>query len=38
MKIDNKNEDDNKNENKKDLNIYNLKIYIALKVIAKKKS
>ena len=38
MKIDNKNENDNENKNEKDLNVYNLKTYIALKVLAKKKN
>ena len=36
MKTDNKNEDDN--ENKKDLNVYNLKIYVVLEIFAEEKS
>ena len=36
MNIDNENE--NNNKNKKDLNVYNLKTYIALKILAKKKN
>ena len=35
MKINNKN---NKKKNEKNLNIYNFKIYIALKFFIKKKS
>ena len=39
MKIDlKKMKIDNENKNEKDLNIYNLKIYIVLKTFAKKKS
>ena len=38
MKIDNENKNNNKNKNKKNLNVYNLKTYIALKILAEKKN
>ena len=38
MKIDNENDNDNENKNEKYLNIYDLKIYIVLKVFAEKES
>ena len=38
MKIDNENENNNENENEKDLNIYDLKTYIVLKILAKEES
>ena len=38
MKIDDENENNDENKNEKNLNIYDLKTYIILKVFAKKKS
>ena len=38
MNIDNENENNNENENEKNLNVYNLKTYIVLKVLIKKKN
>ena len=36
MKIDDENKNDNENE--KNLNVYNLKTYIGLKILAEKKN
>ena len=38
MKINDEKENNNENENEKNLNVYNLKIYIGLKVLGKEKS